>query len=331
MSDFIDRAAVERLANELRPTLEGIEAARRAYRSKAMLRFALAIGGGIAVAAVGWLVFTSPIVIILGLMAAVFLSAAWATRPHQAFKDEAAAALIPAVCDTIGGLDYTRSPGGFDGIHRFTEIGVVGSHNRSTYRDRLTGRHRDTDFRMVHAVLKRRKHRSRMSGSGMRSGSSTHTVFKGYLFAISVPKEMPGPILIGRDQGGIGNALGGFFKKFGGMLRVTFDDPEFERRFEVYAPTPQTAQAVIGPGLRETFCLIDDMFRRGGLQAAFDGSDFLMAVRSDETLTDPFTFFSPLQEPRAVVATLVERLTIPCRVIDYLHGDRPADLAGSAP
>ena len=330
MNGPIDHAAVERLADELQPTLDGIETARQGYRSAAIQRFALSIGGGIAIAVVGLLVLASPIFLFLGLVAAIFGCSVWATKPRREFKDEAAAAIIPAVCEAVGGLDYARDPSGFEGIGRFTEIGVIGSHNRSTYSDLLSGSHRDTEFRMVHALLRRRKSTTTGVGSSRRRGSSTHTVFKGYLFSISVPKEIPGPILIARDHGGIGNALGGFFRKFDGMRRVSFEDPEFERRFEVYAPAPQTAQQVIGAGLRQTFCLIDDLFSGGGLQAAFDGNVFLMAVRSDESLTDAFTFLSPLQNSRAVVTHLVEQLTLPRRVIDYLHGERPAELAGSA-
>ena len=41
MNGPIDHAAVERLADELQPTLDGIETARQGYRSAAIQRFAL--------------------------------------------------------------------------------------------------------------------------------------------------------------------------------------------------------------------------------------------------------------------------------------------------
>lgn len=79
-----------------------------------------------------------------------------------------------------------------------------------------------------------------------RQGKSTHTVFSGQMYAWQRRSKGGSEIVIVPDRG-----IFNFFKPLGGMERVKFEsDPDFERRFEVYAYEPQQAQMVIGAELR---------------------------------------------------------------------------------
>jgi hypothetical protein len=79
-----------------------------------------------------------------------------------------------------------------------------------------------------------------------RQGKNSHTVFSGQMYAWQRRSKGGGEIVIVPDRG-----IFNFFKPLGGMERVRFEsDPDFERRFEVYAYEPQRAQMVIGAELR---------------------------------------------------------------------------------
>jgi len=79
-----------------------------------------------------------------------------------------------------------------------------------------------------------------------RQGKSTHTVFSGQMYAWQRRAKSGAEIVIVPDRG-----IFNFFKPLGGMERVKFEsDPDFEKRFEVYAYEPQQAQMVVGADLR---------------------------------------------------------------------------------
>lgn len=79
-----------------------------------------------------------------------------------------------------------------------------------------------------------------------RQGKNTHTVFSGQMYAWQRRSTGGGEIVIVPDRG-----IFNFFKPLGGMERVRFEsDPDFEKKFEVYAYEPQQAQMLIGADLR---------------------------------------------------------------------------------
>ncbi|MCB9958400.1 MAG: DUF3137 domain-containing protein [Rhodospirillaceae bacterium] len=333
MSGLADRALVDRLAAELQPAFQKIESARQIARAGVLRCYGVAWGGGIALAVAAWLSFQSLQALVVALLmlsiVAPFLASVWAAGPRQTYKDTAANALVPAVCDRLGGLSYARAPGGFAGMERFTDLGVVGGHQDkySTFSDQIAGSHRDTGFRLAEAELRRPTRINNTFAGGHGKNAGTTAVFAGLLFVIAMPREIAGRILIARDKGGLGNTVAALVKQFGGRERVRFDDPEFERRFQVYATHQEPARAVLGEGLRRTFCTIDDMFRRRGLQAAFDGCDFLLAVKTPNRLEDAFPVFHAIENPAKIIARVVNRLTLAQRVIDHLHGEHPTAAA----
>jgi hypothetical protein len=79
-----------------------------------------------------------------------------------------------------------------------------------------------------------------------RSGKNSHIVFSGQMYAWQRRAKSGAEIVIVPDRG-----IFNFFKPLGGMERVKFEsDPEFERKFEVYAYEPQQAQMMIGGDVR---------------------------------------------------------------------------------
>jgi hypothetical protein len=78
------------------------------------------------------------------------------------------------------------------------------------------------------------------------SGKNRHTVFSGQMYAWQRRTKGGGEIVIVPDRG-----IFNFFKPLSGMTRVKFEnDPDFEKRFEVYAYEPQQAQMVLGADVR---------------------------------------------------------------------------------
>lgn len=96
-----------------------------------------------------------------------------------------------------------------------------------------------------------------------KSGKSSTVVFSGQIYAFERHGRSGAPIAIVPDRG-----IFNFFKPQKGMERVKFEsDPEFEKKFEIYAVHAHEAQLLLGSDLRRK--LLD--WRQGGRVLAFIG------------------------------------------------------------
>ena len=254
----------------------------------------------------------SAVILILGAVAAGF----WISRPATRHREELKDLVIAPICGHLGELHYNReAKGGFD-PQRFEEAGVVGHYNRSKLEDLFTGRHRGTGFRMVEAKLRHASRGRRRSGS--------RTVFKGVLFDIEVPKPFAGRVLLTADKGGLVNRMEGFFRdKFTGMAPVSFEHAAFEARYEVYAEDAAAARVLMTPALLDSLVALCQAADKEALRAAFTDGRFLLALPNSGNLFEIGRLHRSLEHLEADVKALLDQVTLPHRVIDYLHGDRP--------
>ena len=303
--------------NEIAPHLDEMEARRRRRVKSFYLRIA---GFAVIVAVLGGAVYTSelyrthgylmPVLLAVAILAGYFVISRPVTRQRAEVKD----LVIGPVCAFLGDVHYECKPSRHEpDPDRFEDLGVVPSHSRARLEDRFIGRYRDTGFQMVEARL----------ASG---GKNKHTVFKGLLFDIEVPKPFAGRILMIGDKGALVNKVSAFFKeKFGGLERLEFGGA-FEARYEVYTDRPEAARSLLSPGFQDTMVALAEAADRRALNAAMAEGRFLLALPHRKDLFEIGKLHRSLEHLREDVDTLVFQMTIPHRIIDFLHGDRPSVL-----
>ena len=316
-----DRAAdFERVyAREIAPHARDMEAKRQTrvaafYRRIGLSVPLIALAAG-ALYTVGFLQ-SDPLWSGIGLVVAAAAAGYWISRPATRHREELKDLVIAPICRFLGDLEYSRTAKGGFNTGRFEEAGVVGHHNRSKLEDLFTGRHRATGFRMVEARLRRRRRGRRNSGSS--------TVFKGLLFDIEVPTPFSCRVLIASDKGGLVNRMEGFFRdKFGDTAPVAFDHPAFEARYEVYSDDDAAARALLTPALLDSLVALCEAAEEEALRAAFMNGRFLLALPNRKDLFEIGKLHRSLEHLEEDVRVLLAQVTLPHRVIDYLHGDRP--------
>lgn len=105
-----------------------------------------------------------------------------------------------------------------------------------------------------------------------KSGKSTVTVFSGQMYAFQRRARGGSEIVIVPDRG-----LFNFFKPVSGMERVRFEsDPEFERKFEVYAFQPHEALGLIGSDVRRKLLAL----REAGRVFGYVGTEDVLIAAS---------------------------------------------------
>jgi hypothetical protein len=206
-------------------------------RRAALRRFWLCLAGGIVLSvAIGWSLIASDwigfglFLAIAVLIGAVVAGAVPLGKVSKALKQP--------VLETLagqGGLTYMAD--GFDPpVYPEARKALFGNWlSTQTFTDLFHGT--DEDGRRF----------AFYEGNLVRgSGKNRHVVFSGQMYAWQRRARSGGDVVIVPDRG-----LFNFFKPVSGLERVRFEnDPEFEKKFEVYAAEPYQAQTLLGPDVR---------------------------------------------------------------------------------
>jgi hypothetical protein len=306
-----DRELTRVFHREIAPHIEALEAERKKGGARFMttaVAFACAIMimlGVLWPIDPGWAAVATVFALALGI--GVLGS------QQRKFRHRVRDLVMPAICKVAGDLQHGTgdAPGiPFDDLER---LGLLGNHNRRTVDDVFEGRHRDTGFVMAEVRL---RYRSR----GRRS--RTRTVFRGLIFAIEVPREIPAKILIARDSGTVGNWLKAWIKGFSGLERVSFPHPDFEKRFAVYSDRAVVTRDTISPSMCDALVALAEGHEGRPIQGAFQGRWFYLTMpkRGDQFRLG--SLFRSLDGLKDEAERVLQDVRIVHRVIDTLHGDR---------
>ncbi len=327
--DFTERTELERGFAEVfrarvAPALRKIEKDRVARLATARKWLAICALGGIALGAVIYFAFDGTGVTIAAVAVALIgIVAGFVVRGAQssAWSGAVEKAVMPAICDHVGDLEFSSAPSKGVPVEAMRQLGLFGSYDRTTLRDELRGSYRGTNYELVEAHLTKQTRDS-------DNDTKTTTVFRGLLFHIAVPVAAPGPILIARDFGAVGNTLGAFFsgKSGRGMPRVPMDHEGFEQAFEVHAEDPEGARGFLPPAFLDALLEIGE--EEGGkkgaksMVAGFEGQSFYLALQRGGEFMRMGSLSKSVTEMEDDLHAIFADIAVIRRIIDRLHGDR---------
>ncbi len=303
-------------AEAIAPGLPALEEARKerlraTYVRAAGLAFVIALVTGIAVAWSGEVIVGFPVVF-LGLM----LGYLWIRIPGRRHREAVRALVVEPLRHYLGGLEYHRKPGDRFDLDRFRRSGIVAGFNRAKLEDLLIGRYRDTDYRVVEARLRRR----RKQGSKER----VKMTFAGLLCEVSVPRPFSCTVVLLGDKGALGNwAIDLLRSKLTNLSPAPLDHADFEARYQIYSDDPQEARGLLQPAFLDSLLAIADAAGQGSLNCAFIDNRFLIAIPQRRNLFEIGRLHRSLEHAEEDVRRMAAEFTLPQRLIDTLHGDRP--------
>jgi hypothetical protein len=287
------------------PTLEAERAQGRAWLIITALAFALAIPILLALlwpVDPGWAGVGAVLMTVFGL----HLLGAEQRRFRHRVRD----LVMPAVCQAVGDLRHGAGEAPGIPFEELESLGLLPRHDRRTIDDVFEGHHRDTEFTMAEARLRQRS-------SGRRS--RTRTVFRGLIFAIAVPRDVPARILIARESGAIGNRLKGWIKSFSGLERVSLPHPAFEARFEVYTDHAAIARATLTPSFCDALVELAEAHAGQPIQGAFRLGWFYLTLPKRRDQFRLGSLFRSLDGLEAEAERVLQDVRIVHWVIDTLH------------
>jgi len=130
--------------------------------------------------------------------------------------------------------------------------------------------------------------------------TSYTTIFKGLFAVAEFPKEFRGTVLVYPDRserllGHLSRSLQRLGGRFRGLELIKLEDPEFERRFVVYADDPVTARYVLSTSLMEALRRFRD--RYGQIYASFIDGTLYLAIPMREDLFEPPSVWRKAVDP----------------------------------
>jgi hypothetical protein len=235
-------------------------------------------------------------------------------REQRRFRRRVRDLVMPAICRAVGDLRHCAGSAPGIPFDELESLGLLPHHHRRTIDDVFAGRHRNTGFVMVEAMLRQR--------SGARR-SRTRTVFRGLIFAIEVPRDVPARILVARESGALGNRLKGWIKGFSGLERVSLPHPAFEARFEVYSDDPGVAQDTVGPAFCDALVALAEAHDGQAIQGAFRLRWFYLTIPKRRDQFRLGSLFRSLDGLEVEAEQVLQDVRIVHRVIETLHRAQP--------
>jgi hypothetical protein len=306
-------------ATAIRPKLALLEARRKAY----LLLTKLVVTGVFGVMALAALVLWA----LLGGYVALFALAGGLAFAGLAFlaclklyKGSARGEIVPPLADALG-LVYSAQAPDFD-VQRLVALELLPPCEAASATDLVRGRHRDTGFRMAEVRCWIERVQSMKTGTRRRRDLQ----WQGLVVEVEVPAPFVGPVILSRDRGRLLNAVDGRPGQIDALRRVQLADAAFEKVFEVFAADPAEAERLLQPGLRESLLALSEARPGRALGAAFAEGLFILALPTKGRILAQGRLFQPAETLLQELPQALRELTLPQRVIDYLHGDRPGPL-----
>lgn len=203
-------------------------------------------------------VSTPHVFLYVGAFLAGFLVYTWAMRPadnlQQAFREK----LLPIIFSFVQDMSYRRTatPDSFDRMPRET----VGSFNRQSFEDIITGRYEGFAFELYEASLRQKVNKSES------------TSFKGVIVAFETVKPFPGILVASGKSGQVTKFFRGLF---GGveLKELQSGDAALDATYDFRTDNLDAAQPLVRGRLSQALHWLKETWPDGHARVAINGGD----------------------------------------------------------
>jgi hypothetical protein len=307
----------EAVAASLRPHLAQAEAARRSALGSTIVLGGLIALWALATSYDAWQAASFPWTVGWSALGAVgvWYVQKWSDRR---WRRHVTGLIGPVIAETVGSMKFVSGEGTFDSEQT---IQFAATSGRTTQDWSLEGEHRKTPFRASGLTTVRHMGRGK---SARRM--EWHTL----VIEAKVPLPFAGRVVLAKDRGRLVNRLAEWLdipaSTEGNVHRIVFPHEGLERLFEIYAMDAEEAARLITPTLADSLVALDAAQPGTVMHAVFDSGWFRMALRLQRPLFSQPSLFTPMAGIVEHMQEIIREMSVPHRVIDYLHGDRPRPL-----
>lgn len=258
-----NKRSFEELMTELTPTFQELEEKRRTLKQDAIRKSVLYSGIILVIALVCSLIMSDSLggglfgfIIIIPCCAAVFGSRSKTLCSY--YKDQVISRFVETLVE-----NGVYEPNTGISEQTFNESKLFRTPDRYGSEDYISGKIGKTPFCFAEAHAEEKHTRTDSKG---RTTTTWETLFKGFLFIADFNKDFSGRTIISRHS---------FFNW--GSDRVKLENPEFERKFDVYSSDQVEARYLLSPSMMERIIALDNKFG-GDIVISFFRSNVFIAI-----------------------------------------------------
>lgn len=237
-------------------------------------------------------------------LVAIIAFGLFACWPLWRFKDKTKSTLMAKIVLAFPGFEYAPQQK-FEAVW-LRQSGLFGDYDYDNGGDFIGGVYKNVRISTasVHLVKERRT---------QKNDRREETVFHGVVYHFDFPRRFHGVTRVRRDGGWLGNRLGGLFN---GLQRVTLEDPQFEKLFEVYSTDQIEARYLLTTGFMQLLLNVAARHKNRLEASFFDGSLLIKVAGHGARLT----LTNPLRKIdwQAEVTRFIEEFQAALALVDEL-------------
>ena len=276
-----------------------------AQRQRAMLIFVVAIGIGVVVDALEFMLVPGsggpwPIRTLQIAFGTTTAAAVIGYLPLAAVARRAKVAVVQALCRPLG-VTYQLSGGAAPQFDEFLRLRLLQRPDETRCQDFFSGRRGGVEFSICEANLTQ------------GSGKNRHVVFHGQLFCLTTPRRLASTTVVLRNTG--------WFKSFecpSGLTAVGLEDPKFNRTFAVFGSDQVEAREILTPVFMQELNNLESVYQGAHIRCAFDQTLLLIALEGPNRF-EIGSMFSSLVD-RSRVETIARNIDQVFKLIDEFQG-----------
>jgi hypothetical protein len=204
-----------------------------------------------------WLSTPHVFLYVLTFVAAFFVYNA-ATSPANKLRQSFRERLLPIVFSFIKDMRYANGamPDSFDRLPRQ----AVGTFNRQSFDDVVSGKYADFPFELYEAEL------------SYKAGKSRQTVFKGVVTAFETPMPFPGLLVAAKRAGTVSKFFRDLFGT-GGLETINCGIAGLDEAYEFHTDNPDAARPLVSGKLAKALQWLNDTWPGEPARVALSGRD----------------------------------------------------------
>lgn len=301
------KASFANLKTTLAPFLQNLETKRQEMKSEAIRKSTLTGCTVTGIALIISLVAGAPEIGIAGGIAvsvfcAIYICSSRGQLLNAWYKKEIISRIVQSLVENG---EYDPESGIPE--KTFIESDLFRRPDRYHSEDLIKGKIGQTSFGFAEVHAEEKQVRSNSKG---QTQTTWVKIFKGFMFVADFHKDFSGQTIVCRDS----------FFNFRGN-RVKLENPEFERRFDVYSSDQVEARYLLSPSMMERIVALDDKFDQN-IVLSFRRSNILIAIETSRNYFEASLWKSVtdtdslLWEYRAIssLISIVEDLNLNVRI-----------------
>jgi len=213
----------------------------------------------------------------------------------KGFENSIKKQIMPTICKLFGNMVWSSDF--YEGAEVFQKSCVIPSYTSSTFDDIFTGVWKNVKFDIVESEYE------------IGSGKSRHTVFKGVVIKLAMNKSFISHTVISP------NTL--FHRSPSKDLRRTeLEDPEFEKKYDVYTNDEVDARYLITTAFMERLNDMKVAFSASGVSCSFYDDNFYIALKTNKDLFSLCSLIKPIYDSKQYI-TMYDEIVSIIKLIEY--------------